>query len=433
VTLFVRDLVDPSGTPFVIQGNGQTSSADAALSSAASISSSLRSSRLAATALSSTFAVSASMATGTNDLSSQILRAAASSWNYGQGVTYRPGSVVVPGWGGATYTLTVSNTWLDAGTPGIGIRFVKPPNPSNPNVVFVQYTVADRNRRIFHTRQVDDQDYQYARFGLVNGLLIEPAGTVGSTTTVAYYWDPSTQRVVVDSYTGSVTTRDYGPDNAATHKIPLYFSPELRAAADGASIMAAHETAMDAIPSATRTLLAAQHVVADVTNDDSQDCLFEGATWRAVFDPTATSGIYGYSLCTAASVSSIDVDCIGISIARDGVLVGWVMLHELGHAMDMAYLRSAGHPQGIDNGSGVLTGYIHDETTVINLFATVYDPASPRTFRKAVNEWTAECISVYWLSLIPGISSTVVSDAKNAVGLSAYNSFVTYMQSIGAF
>jgi hypothetical protein len=480
VTLFVRALVDSSGIPFTVYGGARTLDGAASIPAVLTIAATAALTKRPSAALSTTVSISASATVETppsgTDITSSILDGPASSWRIPQNSGYYAGSLLVPAWD-VIYTVTVSNSRLNVTTPGLGIRFPVPSNPTNAHAIQITYTFADRNRRLFHARQVDDPSLFYARFWMLDGLLVEPTGTAWTSATITYYWDPTNRWVYVGERSGTLTTRNYGPDNKSTHKLPLYFSPELRAAGDGASIMADHEAAMAAIPSATRTLLGNSHVVADVTNDDSQDCLFEAATWRAVFDPTTSSGINGLTQSTGGGATTIDIDAVAYSGAQSGDLPAGTMLHELGHAMDMVYLRTQGYPNGIDGGrtddvtyyasgnieqrdiyyhgtlggqvfyaddsghtvtyewGGAPTsdGFIHDEETPHAIFRSIY-VAGSNPWVRYPNEWVAQCIGTYWASLIPGVSGSAITSRIGLVGGStAYNAFVSYMQGIGAF
>ena len=444
MTLFVRELVDPNGDPLTIYSPGTTHSAAAALSTTCTITATLSS---------------------TVDLSSSLVE--------GSG-TYGVGSLVIPGWGGA-YTVTSSNARFPGGnTPGISVTFTTPSNTAVAQSVTVTYSVSGTSRRFYHNPFVTPT------FVTVDGLVVEPSSTVGQSTTITYAWDPATQSVSVSSYSGSATVRDHGPGDAATYGLPLYFSPELRADGSFSTAAASHVRGLLAIPSATRTMMGGRGVVADVVRNMSTTGtgLFESISWRGVFDTTADSGILGLTTGNyAAARSTPSTPSTGVD--------GKVMLHELGHAFDQTFLPSIGHPDGIDpyvppdgtvdtywspggalktravishdanfeyvwvrnydtDGTTLLSefyfstplgqgGRISGEAGFMTIFKTIQD--SGVYFRSEPDEYFAQCCMLFWALRISGFSATTAwNDLVNEVGgITAYNSFVSYMQGIGAF
>lgn len=388
----------------------------------------------------------------------------------------------VPGWS-ANYSVDVTTATVGTAASGVGVLFAEPANPSVAATVTVRY-VATTSRRIYHRMPQQASPDGFAWFEHVDGLTVEPTGT--GTTTITYRWDVALQRVVVDSYTGSVLTRDHGPTGEATHLVPLCFSPELKTHSDFAQVKASHERVLDAVPAAHRQMWA-QHntIISIVEAQEPLQCIFN----RHVFDGAYGSGSSG-TAWSGADTAYLYADATTVFDSTGGTVESRVMLHELNHITSNFWQTHNGTPYGripwidlpgeetifyhsgtstpqtiitslpgsygddgttlgrniigtrtFDTGGTLLTntttgastdrtGKLEDEQEVYWLWKSVYDAGV--YYLSQPDEFTAESFTLYHAQFIPGITQgTLDAMADNVGGWGVHEKFVDYMKSIG--
>jgi hypothetical protein len=395
-----------------------------------------------------------------------------------------PAWLNVPGWG-QNYEATINAARVGANTWGVGVRFAPVPNPNQSYTVTVRYKAADWKRRIFHTMPMNAIVFGYAWFEHVDGLLIEPDVPVGNPATITYRWDVALQAVVVDSYTGPVLIRDYGPGDEATHLIPLYFSPEAKATTNFALAKASHQKALTAVPLAHRQMMARQGTIIC--------CPEQGQPLQNIFDRHIFDGAYGSGASGIATggplYNYVYANLTGVYDSTGGTLEARTMLHELGHVVSNAWQYDAGVPYGrapYVAAPGASTTYYWPNTSIVQyvvvelgeiysddgtlIYGTVrvdnYDSngnfvnsdyyggstgrqgklemeqdiyhlwlsvkSNVTYFRSEVDEFVAECFAIYYGSLMSGVNPNILADMKASVGGAAvYDKFVDYMKSAG--
>jgi hypothetical protein len=343
----------------------------------------------------------------------------------------------------AAYSVTASMATLQGfGTPGIALHLPVPADRSVPHWLSIEFTNQSGGGEWAHrwfTYLSADEGGQlngdYAR-----GLVIEPASAPGTVTTIYYTWNPATKpdgKWETTSWTGTPFIRDYGPNEATQHwGMPLFFSPEIRAAGNFAALKAMQQNALSHLPYHVNKSLADRGVVINCTGGSGD--LRDSMLYRQFLDPLANlvDGSIPNGKCVHPLVSA-QVNHILV----DGV----TMLHEIGHAWDEWGLRDSGWPYGHDpstghntatwetftywpNGqpasrdwgtpsgygldmwdeSGTLTGqyswarpvpWIQNEIPFIDLFATV-----PHVdyYTNSIAEWVAQQLMLLWGKDVPG-------------------------------
>jgi hypothetical protein len=442
--------VASTATATIAHAGASSSSTTATVTAAASLA------RTAAATRSITATITASATVGSaTDISSLLTE------GY-PGSSYDPGGLVVPGYDQA-YSVTIANSRFPSpttSTPGVRITLPAPSTPNAEHWLTITYNITNGGRRLFHDMRTRWR---------IDGTVTEPNPTTGATTVLHYAWDTTEHVWYVDSYTGSPTIRQHGPDENPSGGIPLYFTPEARAHATFSTIKSTHLTALSGLPTSTSEALRDAGQLIDITSPES-GFLFETMTTREIFDLAWDSNITGRYWDPTVNAYP----------TQAGWISGITMLHELGHAWDAYALVSQGFDYGIDPVSGCNVAYRTDYTyypdgvtpevivdwTPTTLTILYFDEAGTQTdelsyvraqsgalneeapvlalynsvpdhggnyYRSTISEWIAQSLMLMWAENLPGYTPGATSAAITVVGGSTvYEALRDYLISVNA-
>lgn len=350
----------------------------------------------------------------------------------------------------ANYTVTLSNATVGASETYFTLQMptLTGSDKTTTHWVRITFTILDVRREVGWSYWRDNDSA--ALYGAIQqrGQVVEPGPEPGSVSTITYVWNPTVAAWVVDGWSGDVALRRYHNLGAGRRTssdavgIPAWASPE--SYTTGASELADCVTALQAVPSWLKGLLGRKGAWVDL----GYQGLNETLTARA----SASGGTVGNGI-RAVGTYDDQTGAIASRTKGDGweaMLKGFVMLHELGHAVDYLYypaanemaftdeqapspaLSVAGWQAFLWNAPDLLVSNdpavtaLHDAAKATgNLTAYYYNTRS---------EWFAQALALAWSADVAGYST---SNWNNIAGVtmhggttSIYTDFVAFLESV---
>lgn len=351
-----------------------------------------------------------------------------------------PSSILVPA-ADSNYTFTINDATYSTSTD-FQIRLPKPASLTTRHWLRITYIIRDRRRRVSHYMfNPDHAAFSAATFSptVERGVIVEPNPEAGSVCTLDYEWDTTRKGWYVAAHSGDVSVRHYTPLGTKYGNelgLPCYVSPELATSSSSSDRLPAYRAAIEAIPVATRRQLGSRGVSV---------CMCLSGLDESFGTRNETSNYSDGLYQSHSYVTQAAGDAYG-----SAQLKGYIIQHELGHAMDFHYLAINGTPNGIDPlGDGLGTpdpGTLCRESDVYAAWLLVASsPYIRSTFSLSVGsvqEWLANIFMLAWAPRISGYAASAAWDAErlatvpntgsNTVNTSAWSTITGYLQGIGA-
>ena len=350
-----------------------------------------------------------------------------------------PTAILVPA-ADANYTFTIDDATYTSSALHFTIQLPRPATESTRHWLRITYRIKDRARDVGHFMYHGDHSTLSvtAHAPLVDrALIVEPGPEPGSIATLDYEWDVARRGWYVSAYTGDVRARHYQRPHLARwgeFGLPVYMSPELAAAESGTPYYGgerrtAYMDAIAAVPIATRRLLAKAGVFLDLCLLD----INEGLIGRDFQNAAASSGYSGlYSNTLYATAASRDE--FGSNQLR-----GWILQHEIGHAMDQHWPTQYGYtsPSPLGQYYGP-AGTLVDDGPLMTLYYDIYTAHSTTMEGRFSNpqEWVAQVFMLAWAPRVAGYAASADWAVKRAActgpNESDWLAVSGYLQGIGA-
>lgn len=285
-----------------------------------------------------------------------------------------------------------------------------------------------------------------AQGGLVmRGVVITPGSEPGAVSTIDYVWDVEFGAWVAVAGYGDADIRQHrnaaGGSRLGTELgVPLYLGPELDnasgpAATSSATLLANNLTALRAVPLHVRRTVARRGVYLDL-GSDVNDTIYATATQAPGTDlaaAVAALGVYSDNYRGVAAGADPQV--------LPTVLPGFILLHELGHAVDYQYLPGLSDLLVTDEilsaptWGPVVYGFgpsLSTEADVVAAWNTSKAAGIWSHVSNSVQEWTAQALALYWSTLVPGYNTSAWNTEWNSSVKStpAWDAFLAFLEDV---
>ena len=335
-------------------------------------------------------------------------------------------------------TLAGSSTYLRLAMP-----VLTESEAASSHWVRVTFEVNDRRREVGW--QWWRQDYlAWANGSLHQGAtVVEPGPEPGSISTITYEWIPAADQWVVSGYTGDAAVRRHGSlmvrgrSSTFTSALPAYASPELleKSPTQADDCL----TALAAIPTHVAAALGRERCYVDLASTSLDECKSSRA-----FAP-GTPGGDGIRAVGWMQDGAIVSKAQGENY--EYYLKGFVMLHEVSHAVDFFYFTGLNKmvldgtiPTAALDEEGWYTflfgqpsTQISENSTVNSLWTSAKATGTLTSYYyNSRQEWFAQMLAVVLSARISGYDTgghwTTVKTATQGTS-TIYNDFVSFLQS----